>query len=150
MNSQVGTEGSGYHTVLAQDPDITPKYIVTGTATRMAANRISYYFDLSGPSMSVDTACSSSMAALHQAVRTLQHGDCKMALVSGANLFFSAESFVAMSELGFLSQSGRCRNFDARGNGYGKGEGILALLLNHSITLSKTKIQYVQSSKGLV
>ena len=79
--------------------------------------------------MAVDTACSSSMAALHQAVRTLQHGDSKMALVSGANLFFSAESFVAMSQLGFLSPSGRCRSFDATGDGYGRGEGILGLLL---------------------
>lgn len=108
---------------------MTPKYIVTGTAGCMAANRLSYFYDLSGPSISVDTACSSSMAALHQAVRTLQHGDSNMALVCGANLFFNPESFISMTELGFLSPSGRCRSFDAAGDGYGRGEGIATLLL---------------------
>ncbi|KAL9601094.1 MAG: hypothetical protein Q9179_002982 [Wetmoreana sp. 5 TL-2023] len=124
-----GIEGSDYHTVLARDPDVTPKYIVTGTAGCMAANRLSYFYDLSGPSISVDTACSSSMAALHQAARTLQHGDCPMALVCGTNLIFNPESFGSMSELGFLSASGRCRSFDAAGDGYGRGEGIACLVL---------------------
>lgn len=114
---------------MARDPDLTPKYIVTGTAGCMAANRLSYFYDLSGPSISVDTACSSSMAALHQAVRTLQRGDSNMALVCGANLNFNPESFVSMSELGFLSASGKCCSFDARAGGYGRGEGIGAMLL---------------------
>ncbi|KAI4254861.1 MAG: hypothetical protein L6R42_007014, partial [Xanthoria sp. 1 TBL-2021] len=106
-------EGSDYHTVLARDPNTTPKYIVTGTAGCMASNRLSYFYDLSGPSVTVDTACSSSMAALHQGVRTLQHGDSSMALVCGANLIFNVESFITMTELGFLGASGRCRSFDA-------------------------------------
>ncbi|KAL8717345.1 MAG: hypothetical protein Q9225_005405 [Loekoesia sp. 1 TL-2023] len=124
-----GIEGSDYHTVMARDPDITPKYIVTGTAGCMAANRLSYFYDLSGPSISVDTACSSSMAALHQAVRTLQRGDSNMAIVCGANLNFNPESFLSMSELGFLSANGRCCSFDASAGGYGRGEGIGALIL---------------------
>ncbi|KAL8799576.1 MAG: hypothetical protein Q9182_005787 [Xanthomendoza sp. 2 TL-2023] len=122
-------EGSDYHTVLARDIATTPKYIVTGTAGCMASNRLSYFYDLSGPSMTVDTACSSSMAALHQAVRTLQHGDSKMALVCGANLMLNPESFISMTELGFLGASGRCRSFDADADGYGRGEGICCLLL---------------------
>lgn len=124
-----GIEGSDYHTVLARDPDTTPKYIVTGTAGCMASNRLSYFYDLSGPSVTVDTACSSSMAALHQAVRTLQHGDSSMALVCGANLIFNVESFITMTELGFLGASGRCRSFDMSGDGYGRGEGICCVLL---------------------
>ncbi|KAL9578932.1 MAG: hypothetical protein Q9212_005401 [Teloschistes hypoglaucus] len=127
--SSPGIEGSDYYDVVARDPDVTPKYIVTGTAGCMAANRLSYFYNLSGPSISVDTACSSSMAALHQAVRTLQHADSSMALVCGANLIFNAESFVSMTELGFLSPSGRCRSFDAAGDGYGRGEGIATLVL---------------------
>ncbi|KAL8690210.1 MAG: hypothetical protein Q9218_004292 [Villophora microphyllina] len=127
--SSPGIEGSDYHTVVARDLDVTPKYIVTGTAGCMAANRLSYFYDLSGPSASIDTACSSSMAALHQAVRTLQHGDSAMALVCGTNLIFNPESFVSMAELGFLSASGRCRSFDAAGDGYGRGEGIATLVL---------------------
>ena len=77
-------EGCEYHSIAGRDPDATPRYLATGTPTCMAANRISYTFDLSGPSMSVDTACSSAMAALHQAVRTLQHGDSKMVSASFA------------------------------------------------------------------
>ena len=95
----------------------------------MAANRLSYFFDLSGPSMSIDTACSSTMAAFHQAVRTLQHGDSKMALVCSAKLILNPDMFMSSSELGFLSPSGRCQSFDAAGDGYGRGEGVLAILL---------------------
>lgn len=67
-----GMEGSEYHTIMARDIDATPGYLATGTATCMAANRISYAFNLSGPSVVVDTACSSAMVALHQAVRSLR------------------------------------------------------------------------------
>ena len=122
-------EGSDYHNVLARDIDATPRYLATGTPTCMAANRLSYFFNLSGPSVTVDTACSSTMAALHHAVRTLQHGDSDMALVCGAKLILTPDMFIPSSELGFLSPSGRCRSFDAAADGYGRGEGVLALLL---------------------
>ena len=122
-------EGCDYHTILARDLNATPRYLATGTATCMAANRLSYFFDLSGPSMSVDTACSSTMAALHQAVRILQHGDSKMAIVCGAKLILNPDMFMPSSELGFLSPSGKCQSFDAAGDGYGRGEGVLAILL---------------------
>ena len=122
-------EGTDYHTVLARDLDATPRYLATGTATCMAANRISYLFNLSGPSLVVDTACSSSMAALHQAVRALQHGDSGMALVCGAKLIINPDMFIPSTELGFLSPDGKSKSFDASGDGYGRGEGVLALLL---------------------
>lgn len=122
-------EGTDYHTVLARDLDSTPRYLATGTATCMAANRISYFFNLSGPSLVVDTACSSSMAALHQAVRALQNGDSGMALVCGAKLILNPDMFIPSSELGFLSPDGKCKSFDISGDGYGRGEGVLALLL---------------------
>ncbi|KAL8924113.1 MAG: hypothetical protein Q9208_004250 [Pyrenodesmia sp. 3 TL-2023] len=128
-DTATGVEGSDYHSVLARDLDVIPKYIVTGTAGCMASNRLSYFYDLSGPSMSVDTACSSSMTALHQAVRTLQHGDSTMALVCGSNLILNPESFISMTELGFIGSSGRCRSFDALAEGYGRGEGVGAVLL---------------------
>ncbi|KAI9818135.1 MAG: Type I Iterative PKS [Pycnora praestabilis] len=124
-----GMDGCDYHTVLSRDIEATPKYLATGTATCMAANRISYFFDLSGPSMSVDTACSSSMAAMHQAVHGLKNGQSSMALVCGAKLIFNPDMFIPSSELGFLSPSGRCKSFDAAGDGYGRGEGIMAVLL---------------------
>lgn len=122
-------EGCDYHSVLARDIDATPRYLATGTATFMAANRLSYFFDLSGPSLSVDSACSSTMVALHQAVRSLQTDEASMALVCGAKLILTPDMFMPSSELGFLSASGRCRSFDAAGDGYGRGEGVLALLM---------------------
>ncbi|KAI9718693.1 MAG: Type I Iterative PKS [Candelaria pacifica] len=124
-----GSEGADYASVLARDIDATPKYTATGTATCMTANRLSYFYDLSGPSLSVDTACSSTMAALNQAVRTLQADEASMALVCGGKLIFNPDMFPASSELGFLSPSGRSRCFDAAGDGYGRGEGVLAILL---------------------
>ncbi len=124
-----GSEGADYASILARDIDAIPKYTATGTATCMTANRLSYFYDLSGPSMSVDTACSSSMAALNQAVRTLQSDEASMALVCGAKLIFNPDMFPPSSELGFLSPSGRSRCFDAAGDGYGRGEGVLAILL---------------------
>jgi len=95
----------------------------------MAANRISYFYNLSGPSMAIDTACSSAMVALHQAVRTLENDEASMTLVCGAKLIINPDMFMPSSELGFLSPSGRCRSFDAAGDGYGRGEGVMALLL---------------------
>ncbi|MCJ1465537.1 hypothetical protein MMC07_004155 [Pseudocyphellaria aurata] len=124
-----GMEGSEYNTILARDIDATPAYSATGTSTCMPANRISYAFNLSGPSLVVDTACSSAMVALHQAVRSLRSNEAGMALVCGAKLILSPDMFVPSSEMGFLSSSGRCRSFDAAGDGYGRGEGVLALLL---------------------
>jgi acyl transferase domain-containing protein len=124
-----GVESCDYHDVLSRDINATPKYLATGTPMCMAANRLSYFFNLSGPSIAMDTACSSTMVALHQAVRALQHGDSGMALVCGAKLIITPNMFVPSTELGFLSASGRCRSFDAEADGYGRGEGVIALLL---------------------
>ena len=124
-----GVEGSDYHTVMARDIDVTPKYLATGTPTCMTANRISYFFNLSGASFTVDSACSSSMTALHQAVSSLQRGESKMAMICGAKLILNPDMFMPATEMGFLSPSGRCRTFDAAADGYGRGEGFVAFLL---------------------
>lgn len=129
LKFETGMEGSEYHSVLARDIDATPEYLATGTSTCMSANRISYAFDLSGPSIVIDTACSSAMSALHQAVCSLRSDEAGMALVCGAKLILSPDMFVPSSEMGFLSPSGRCRSFDAAADGYGRGEGVLGLLL---------------------
>ncbi|KAL9115429.1 MAG: hypothetical protein Q9227_000750 [Pyrenula ochraceoflavens] len=124
-----GMEGCDYHTVLARDIDATPRYLATGTPTCMSANRLSYFFNLSGASIAVDSACSSSMSALHQAVSALQRNEASMALVCGAKLIINPDMFVSNSELNFLGASGKCNTFDASADGYGRGEGALAFLL---------------------
>lgn len=106
-----------------------PKYTGTGGAPSMLSNRLSWFFDLRGPSLTLDTACSSSMVALDLACQALQSGQSDMGLVGGCNLIYSVEMTMALSKLGFLSRNSRCYSFDHRANGYARGEGFGVLIL---------------------
>ncbi len=101
----------------------------TGNAHSMLPNRVSFFLDVNGPSQTVDTACSSSLVALHQAVRSIQAGDCEIAIAGGVNLLLLPDVFVMGSHLGVLSPSGQCKTFDAKADGYVRGEGVVAVLL---------------------
>jgi acyl transferase domain-containing protein len=125
----VATIVNDYQASLLRDIDQTPTYHATGTSNAILSNRISYAFDLHGASVSIDTACSGTMVGLHLAVNALKKGESEMALVCGANVILSPDMFVHMSELGFLSPSGKCRSFDASGDGYARGDGVAAILL---------------------
>ena len=95
----------------------------TGTAMSITANRISYAFDLRGPSVAVDTACSSSLVAVDLACKALLNGDCDFALAGGVNVILKPEMTIAMSKATMLSRDGRCKSFDSRADGYVRGEG---------------------------
>ena len=82
----VGLMCGDYADLLSRDPDSFPTYFATGTARSIMSNRISYFFDWHGPSMTIDTACSSSLVAVHQAVQTLRSGESHVAIAAGANL----------------------------------------------------------------
>jgi acyl transferase domain-containing protein/SAM-dependent methyltransferase/acyl carrier protein len=101
----------------------------TGLALSIAANRISYIFDLRGPSIAVDTACSSSLVAVHLACRSLQSQESRIALVGGVNAILKPEATIGFSRASMLSPDGRCRTFDARANGYTRGEGAGVVVL---------------------
>ena len=101
---------------------ITP-HSATGSHYSIIANRVSYSLGLQGPSMVIDTACSSSLVAVHLACRSLRSGECDMALAGGVNLIAAPDSTVAMSKFGGMAADGRCKAFDARANGYVRGEG---------------------------
>jgi acyl transferase domain-containing protein len=101
----------------------------TGTAMTMAGNRLSYWFDLRGPSMSVDTACSSSLICLHLACQSLWSGETTLALVGGANAMFTPGYTIAESKAGMLSPTGRCKTFDSSADGYVRGEGAGVVVL---------------------
>ncbi|MGH8290027.1 MAG: SDR family NAD(P)-dependent oxidoreductase [Steroidobacteraceae bacterium] len=102
---------------------------MTGNTGSIAANRISYFFDLRGPSMAVDTACSSSLVALHQACQSIRHGESDAALVGGISLHLHPYAFVGFSKASMLSPEGRCRVFDAHADGYVRAEGGAVVLL---------------------
>jgi acyl transferase domain-containing protein/acyl-CoA synthetase (AMP-forming)/AMP-acid ligase II/acyl carrier protein/NAD(P)-dependent dehydrogenase (short-subunit alcohol dehydrogenase family) len=104
-------------------------YWSTGNAFSIAANRLSYILDLRGPSLSIDTACSSSLVAIHHACQSLLRNECRMALAGGVNLILSPELSITFAKNGMLAPDGRCKTFDARANGYVRGEGcgIVAL-----------------------
>lgn len=104
-------------------------YSATGSACSIAANRISYCFDLRGPSMAIDTACSSALTACHVACQSLWRGDCNMAVVAGVNALLNQDNYVAFSRMSMLSPDGRCKAFDASANGFVRAEGAGAVIL---------------------
>jgi len=101
----------------------------TGSVLSIAANRISYLFNFRGPSFAVDTACSSSLVAVHLACQSLRRGECATALAGGVNAILVPDTFVGFSKMSMLSPDGRCKAFDARGNGFVRGEGAGAIVL---------------------
>ncbi|MER7234256.1 amino acid adenylation domain-containing protein [Streptomyces olivaceus] len=101
----------------------------SGSAVAGIANRVSYFLDLHGPSMTVDTMCSSSLTALHLAVQSLRRGECAAALVAGVNLSLHPHKFRQQARLKMTSSDHRCRSFGAGGDGFAPAEGVGALLL---------------------
>lgn len=95
----------------------------SGMMMTMLANRLSHAFNLRGPSLSIDTACSSSLVAFSYACNDIWSGECDMAVVGGANIMTRPEYPIGMCKGHFLSRDGQCKSFDARGDGYGRGEG---------------------------
>jgi acyl transferase domain-containing protein/acyl-CoA synthetase (AMP-forming)/AMP-acid ligase II/surfactin synthase thioesterase subunit/acyl carrier protein len=104
-------------------------YSGLGSATSIAANRLSYTFDLRGPSMAVDTACSSSLTAIHLAVRSLRGGECAQAIAGGVSLMLSPGTTVALSQFGMMAPDGRCKVFDQSADGYVRSEGCGLIVL---------------------
>ncbi len=104
-------------------------HTATGGVASVAANRVSYCFNLHGPSLAVDTACSSSLVATDLACRALWTGEAEMALVGGVNVILTPAPFIAFSAASMLSPDGRCKPFDADGNGFVRGEGAGMVLL---------------------
>lgn len=125
----VGVASPDYGNRFVDDLNAVDPYSATGNTLSIASNRLSYLFDLRGPSVSVDTACSSSLVALHQACQALQSGDAEAALAGGVNLLLHPFGFVTFSKASMLSPRGRCRAFDATGDGYVRSEGGALVML---------------------
>lgn len=125
----VGTMGVDYYDALLRDINAIPTHFATGTNRAIISNRVSYFFDWHGPSMTIDTACSSSLIAVHQGVQALRSGESRVALACGTQVILGPELFVAESKMNMLSPTGRSRMWDADADGYARGEGVAAIVL---------------------
>ncbi|MCE1187489.1 MAG: acyltransferase domain-containing protein, partial [Rhodocyclales bacterium] len=125
----MGVSGFDYALRGMDDLAVITPHSMTGNTLSITANRLSYVFDLHGPSLAVDTACSSSLVALHHACNALRHGEASTALVGGVNLLLHPQPFIGFTKASMLSADGRCKPFDAEGNGYVRAEGGAVLLL---------------------
>jgi phthiocerol/phenolphthiocerol synthesis type-I polyketide synthase C len=104
-------------------------YSNTGSSFSIAANRISYIFDFHGPSVAVDTACSSALVCVHQACMSLLAGECTTALAGGVSILMHIRPWLGFAKASMLSPTGRCKSFDASGDGYVRSEGGGLVLL---------------------
>lgn len=125
----IGISTNDYGRMQGNDPAHADAYAATGNAFSIAANRLSYAFDFRGPSMAVDTACSSSLVAVHLACQSLSRGECSLALVGGVNLILSPAITMNFRKARMMAADGRCKTFDARADGYVRGEGAGVVVL---------------------
>ena len=114
---------------LLSDPECSPMYSAIGGTLSMLANRVSWFYDLTGPSVNLDSACSSSAMALDQACQALRSGEADMGVVAGCNLTIDPNFTKVLSNMQFLSTDSRSYSFDSRANGYARGEGVGVVLL---------------------
>ena len=125
----VGASSLDYGNLQVGDLGAIDSHFMTGNTLSVLANRISYIFDLRGPSFTIDTACSSSLVAFAQAQAAIASGQIDMAIVAGVNLLMSPLPFIGFSRAGMLSVTGLCRPFSAEADGYVRGEGAVAMVL---------------------
>ena len=104
-------------------------YTGLGTALCVACGRISFLLDLHGPSVTVDTGCSSSLVAVHLACQSLRSGESRTTIAGGVNLMLAPETTISLSKWGFMASDGRCKTFDARADGFVRGEGCGVVVL---------------------
>ncbi|OLN83448.1 Lovastatin diketide synthase LovF 5 [Colletotrichum chlorophyti] len=149
----VGCFTADYNDHIAKDLDLPNKYSALGTVASMLSNRVSWFFDFRGPSVTIDTACSSSLVALNEACGSLKLRETNMvswlspvegavkhgvphvltpsfqAIVGGCNLILTPEMTLKLDAAGVLGPDGKSYSFDHRANGYSRGEGFGVLVL---------------------
>ncbi|WP_404324939.1 type I polyketide synthase [Cobetia sp. UIB-001] len=125
----MGVASLDYSYRMADDFGAIGPNTATGNTSSVASNRLSYAFDLHGPSLSLDTACSSSLVAFHQACQSIRSGETDMALTGGISLHLHPYGFLIFSKATMLSKTGRCQVFDEAGDGYARSEGGGVFLL---------------------
>lgn len=135
-------------------------FTATGTLMSFVAGKVSHYFGWTGPAMSIDTACSGSAVAIHEACKSILNGDCEAALAGGVNAITSPLWFQNLAGASFLSQTGQCKPFDEKGDGYCRAEAVGAVYLKRLSravedgdlifgTIAATAVQQNQNSTAI-
>ncbi len=125
----IGASGTDYQLLANERLSHVDAHAGLATSMAILPNRLSYFYDFTGPSVQVDTACSSSLVAVHKAIEALRIGRCQQALVGGVHLMCHPANTIAYYKAGMLAPDARCKTFDASANGYVRSEGAVLLLL---------------------
>ncbi|MET7644821.1 beta-ketoacyl synthase N-terminal-like domain-containing protein [Streptomyces sp. NPDC005426] len=125
----VGVMGGEWGRLTMSDLTRVTPLLGSGSSAGMAANRISYHFDFTGPSLAVDTACSSSLVAVHLAANSLLAQECDTALAGGVNIVLSPSLGLVYGQLGLAAADGRCKPFSADADGIGRSDGVGLVVL---------------------
>lgn len=123
----VGTRVSNFSQKFGMDEMV--KDVIVGTGQNFIGAHVSHFYNFKGPNMIIDAACASALTAIHQAVKSLQIGESKVALAGGVDILLDEEPYLKLSRAHVLSQDGRCKTFDESANGIGLGEGCGILVL---------------------
>jgi acyl transferase domain-containing protein len=135
----VGISNSDFDRMWSRDGTRLDVMYVTGASYSVAANRLSYFLDVRGPSLAVDTACASSLTAIHLACQSLRTKECDIALAGGVHLVLCADKLIAFADGRSLAKDGRCKSFDARADGNVWGEGCAMLVLKRLSTALESR-----------
>ncbi|MGW5386972.1 polyketide synthase Pks13 [Nocardia sp. NPDC003963] len=133
----IGTSTTDFQLVAAMslgdtDPNVPASaegYKITGSASSIIANRVSYFYDFRGPSVAVDTACSSTLVAVHQAVQALRAGDADVALAGGVNMLLIPMTTLGFDKIGAVAGDGRIKAFSSDADGMVRSEGAGLVVL---------------------
>lgn len=120
----LGSSVNDYMFMSVADPAVAHPYAITGNSSAVIANRVSYFYDFRGPSMSIDTACSSSLVAVNEGIKALRAGDADVVVAGGVNALITPLVTLGFDEVGgVLAPDGRIKSFSQDADGYARSEG---------------------------
>ncbi|KAK1595137.1 beta-ketoacyl synthase domain-containing protein [Colletotrichum navitas] len=125
----IGTFTNDFVNLQAQSNEAPSIYHATGLSSSLASNRLSWFYNLKGPSVTVDTACSSSLTAFHLGCQSIRTGEAEMSIVAGANLMFGPDMSILLGAAKILSPDGKSKMWDAKADGFARGEGFGVTIL---------------------
>lgn len=125
----IGVFTGDFGPLQARDNEAPSMYHATGMSPALASNRLSWFYNLRGPSLTVDTACSASLTAFHLGCQSLRTGEAEMAVVGGVSLMFGPDMSILLGTAKILSPEGKSKMWDEKADGFSRGEGLGVTLL---------------------